>query len=433
MSLQGFLSRLIYGQPIVVDGLEDRSQFTPVPQPPTIPLFGNANLLDKATPLKSFQLLWQQYGEIFRLDFPGQKLYVINSQRLAVEICDESRFHKVVPGGLRELRTLVGDGLFTADHGEPNWAIAHRILTPAFSPGNIKDMFDDMFDICSQLVLKWERYGPSHVFNPAEEFTRLAFDTVALCTMGYRVNSSYNDSIHPFITSMGNYLLEAQNRGNLPGIVKAFTSTTQWDEDRKRMNETVDKVINDRLRSRVERGDLLDSMLSGKDPKTHSGLSEENLRYQLLTFLIAGHETTSGMLSFIMYELLKHPHAYAKVREEVDRVLGNEPIKLEHTSKLPYRVAVMREGLRLYSPAAAFAVASEQDNVIAGEYFVSKGTIMLVMLPNIHRDPVVWGEDADEFNPERMTDGKFEALPLGCHLEMEQEPALDEHLHGKKL
>jgi cytochrome P450 / NADPH-cytochrome P450 reductase len=100
-----------------------------------------------------------------------------------------------------------------------------------------------------------------------------------------------------------------------------------------------------------------------------------------------------GMLSFIMYELLKHPHAYAKVREEVDRVLGNEPIRAEHISKMPYIVAVMREGLRLYPPAAAFAVGSDQDNVLAGEYFVPKDTVMLVMLPNLHRDPVVWGED----------------------------------------
>ncbi|PVG00114.1 bifunctional P-450/NADPH-P450 reductase [Serendipita vermifera] len=411
MSLHEFLSRLIYGQPIVVDGLEDHSQYTPIPQPPTIPFFGNTTVLDKTTPIKSFELLWKQYGEIYRLDFPGRTLNVINSQRLAAEICDEKRFHKVVAGGLRELRTLVGDALFTAEHGEPNWAIAHRILTPAFSPVNIKDMFDDMFDICSQLVLKWERYGPEHALNPAEEFTRLAFDTVSLCTMGYRVNSFYNDSIHPFITSMGNYLLEAQHRARMPELVKSFASTAQWEEDRKRMNEIVTKVIDDRVKSGHKRGDLLDLMLSGKDSQTGQGLDEENVRYQLLTFLIAGHETTSGMLSFIMYELLKHPHAYAKVQEEVDRILGNEPIRLEQVSKLPYIVAVMREGLRLYPPAVMFGVTSEQDNVLDGEYFVPKGTIMLAMGANIHRDPLVWGEDADEFKPERMMDGKFEALP----------------------
>jgi cytochrome P450 / NADPH-cytochrome P450 reductase len=99
------------------------------------------------------------------------------------------------------------------------------------------------------------------------------------------------------------------------------------------------------------------------------------------------------MLSFIMYELLKHPHAYSKVREEVDRVLGNEPIQLEQVSKLPYIVAVMREGLRLHPPAVVFGLTSEQDNVLDGEYFVPRGTVMLAMLSNIHRDPAVWGDD----------------------------------------
>jgi cytochrome P450/NADPH-cytochrome P450 reductase len=96
-----------------------------------------------------------------------------------------------------------------------------------------------------------------------------------------------------------------------------------------------------------------------------------------------------------MYELLKHPHAYAKVQEEVDHVLGNEPIRLEHVSKLPYIIAVMREGLRLHPPAVAFSVASEQDNVLIGEYFLPKGTVAFALLSNIHRDPVVWGEDVN--------------------------------------
>jgi cytochrome P450 / NADPH-cytochrome P450 reductase len=99
------------------------------------------------------------------------------------------------------------------------------------------------------------------------------------------------------------------------------------------------------------------------------------------------------MLSFVMYELLKHPHAYTKVREEVDSVLGDEPIRVEQVGKLPYIVAVMRESLRLHAPATAFGVTSEQDAVIAGEYFVPKGTILLAMLTTIHLDPVVWGED----------------------------------------
>ncbi|KAG8832855.1 hypothetical protein FRC17_000510 [Serendipita sp. 399] len=424
MSLASLVSRFIYGLPTSYDdqGVTE-GQYEPIPQPPTIPLLGNTPQIDKILPYQSFRLLWKQYGEIIILQLPGRKIILANSHRLALEVLDESRFHKAVGGGLKELRGLVGDGLFTAYHGEPNWAIAReststniqgkangtrlldRILTPAFSPANIKGMFGDMIDIASQLVLKWERYGPEYRINPAEDFTRLAFDTVSLCTMGYRVNSYYNDAIHPFVTAMGNYLLEAQRRTRLPELVKSMTSSAQWDADGATMNEVVTKGIG------KQRGDLLDLMLNGKDPQTGETLSEENIRFQLLTFLIAGHETTSGMLSFITYELLKKPSAYARVREEVDTVLQGKPVQPEHLSKLPYIVAVMRESLRLHPPATIIGVTSPQDTVVLGKYFIQMNTVVTLQIAQIHRDPDVYGEDAEEFRPERMLDGKFEALP----------------------
>lgn len=153
-------------------------------------------------------------------------------------------------------------------------------------------------------------------------------------------------------------------------------------------------------------------MLDGKDPQTGLSLDDENIRYQLLTFLIAGHETTSGMLSFIIYELLKTPHAYAKVREEVDTVLQGKPIRPEHLGKLPYIVAVMREGLRLHPPAPMIGLTPFKDEVLGGKYFIPKGTTMGLQVAWMHRDPLVWGsDDVEEFRPERMLDGKFEALP----------------------
>ncbi|KAG8809794.1 hypothetical protein FRC18_004386, partial [Serendipita sp. 400] len=412
MSLASLVSKYIFGIPISSDVQGDpNTQYEPIPQPPTIPLLGNVTQIDKTLPYESFRLLWKQYGEIILLQLPGRQIILVNSHRLALEVLDETRFHKAVGGGLKELRGLVGDGLFTAYHGEPNWAIAHRILTPAFSPANIKGMFGDMVDIASQLVLKWERYGPEYRINPSEDYTRLAFDTVSLCTMGYRVNSYYNDEIHPFITAMGNYLLEAQRRTRIPELVKSMTSTAQWDADAATMNEVVTKVIADRIKSGKQRGDLLDLMLNGKDSKTGESLSEENIRFQLLTFLIAGHETTSGMLTFITYELLKNPSAYARVREEVDTILQGKPIQPEHLSKFPYVVAVMREALRLYPPAAIIGVTPPEDAVVLGKHFVPKNTVMAVQTAQIHRDPQVYGEDAEQFRPERMLDGKFETLP----------------------
>ncbi|CAG7851383.1 Bifunctional cytochrome P450/NADPH--P450 reductase 2 {ECO:0000305} AltName: Full=CYP102A3 {ECO:0000303/PubMed:15122913}; AltName: Full=Fatty acid hydroxylase CypB {ECO:0000305}; AltName: Full=Flavocytochrome P450 102A3 {ECO:0000305}; Includes: RecName: Full=Cytochrome P450 102A3 {ECO:0000305}; {ECO:0000269/PubMed:14741768, ECO:0000269/PubMed:15122913}; Includes: RecName: Full=NADPH--cytochrome P450 reductase; {ECO:0000269/PubMed:14741768, ECO:0000269/PubMed:15122913} [Serendipita indica DSM 11827] len=393
-----------------------RGNYTPIPQPPTIPLLRNALQIDKKLPYESFRLLHRQYGEIYLLELPGSRVVFLNSHRLTLEALDENTFHKAITGGLLELRGLVGDALFTAHHGEHNWEIAHRILTPAFSPANIKGMFGDMFDIASQLVLKWERYGPEHIILPAEDFTRLAFDTVALCTMGYRVNSFYNDAVQPFIVSMADYLLEAQRRATIPSVVKALSSTAKWDADRALMNEIVSKVITDRRRSGTQRGDLLDLMLHGKDPKTGELLSEENIRYQAgQTCYLSLAQTDPFDIAYHIHDCRTRdnlsPASYAKVREEVDRVLQGKPIQPEHLSKLPYIVAVMREALRLHPPAPVIAVTPYEDTILCGEYLVPKGTIVVPQIARIQRDPAVWGEDAEKFKPERMLDGKFEDLP----------------------
>lgn len=94
------------------------------------------------------------------------------------EVCNEERFSKVVTAGLKEIRNGTHDGLFTANQGEENWAIAHRVLVPAFGPLMIRGMFDDMYDIATQLVMKWARQGPSAAITVTDDFTRLTLDTL---------------------------------------------------------------------------------------------------------------------------------------------------------------------------------------------------------------------------------------------------------------
>lgn len=124
-----------------------------------------------------------------------------------------------------------------------------------------------------------------------------------------------------------------------------------------------------------------------------------------------GHETTSGLLSFVFYELLKNPEAYLKAQKEVDRIIGDEAITVQHLSKLEYLNAVLRETLRLHPPAPAFTVRAKQDEVIGGKYLVTKDMALVCFLMEIHKDPAVYGEDAEQFRPERMMNEPFGKLP----------------------
>lgn len=136
------------------------------------------------------------------------------------------------------------------------------------------------------------------------------------------------------------------------------------------------------------------------------------------TLTTLGHETTSGLLSFLFYYLLKTPHAYKKAQQEVDEVIGKRKITIDDLPKLRYISAVLRETLRLRPTAPAFALRphptkNTEDPVTLGrgKYALHKDESVVVLLAKLHRDPEVYGPDAEEFKPERMLDENFDKLP----------------------
>jgi cytochrome P450/NADPH-cytochrome P450 reductase len=131
-------------------------------------------------PRTSVWLLIEDAGEIFQLQLGGENKVFISSQELMNELCDEKRFTKRVAGALNEIRNLTGNGLFTAYPEEHDWEVAHRTLMPAFGPINIRDMFDEMHDIASQLVVKWARFSGQERIDVIDDFTKLTLDSVAL-------------------------------------------------------------------------------------------------------------------------------------------------------------------------------------------------------------------------------------------------------------
>lgn len=111
-----------------------------------------------------------------------------------------------------------------------------------------------------------------------------------------------------------------------------------------------------------------------------------------------------------MYRLLQNPQAYMKAQQEVDSVVGKGPINVDHLSKLPYISAILREALRLDSPIPAIAIEPREDLLMGGKYPVKKGEPIINLLAKAHLDPKVYGDDADQFRPERMLDDEFERL-----------------------
>ena len=385
-----------------------------VPQPKTVPVLGNLLNLDPQAPVQSLVNLSKRYDGIFKMDLPSRSFYVVTSHRLTNELCDESRFDKRLHGPLQEIRTFAGDGLFTANTEEPNWQLAHKILMPAFGAASMKSLFPPMLDIADQMFTKWSRLGNGAEVDVVDNMTRLTLDTIALAAFDYRFNSFYKDEMHPFVASMVRGLAESGQRSRrISSLNKVLVKKQkQYRDDTKLMHEISDELIEQRKKAGKSSGpkDLLSIMLNAKHPETGETLSDENIRYQMVTFLIAGHETTSGLLSFAIYALLKNPEALKKARANVDEVLGGDTPTFEAVTKLTYLDQVLKETLRLWPTAPAFAIRPKQYAVLDDKYPFTKDDTLLVLLPGLHRDPSIW-ENPETFDPDRMERSKFESLP----------------------
>lgn len=394
--------------------MNEKLQDIPGPKPKRI--VGNLPDIDSHNPVQSIMTLARKYGAIFRLKFPGRDLILCSSQELVDELCDEKRFDKKLFGALRQVREFAGDGLFTAETQERNWGIAHRILMPVFGPSSLRSMFPQMLDIAEQLMLKWERHGSQHSIDVVDDMTRLTLDTIALCAFDYRFNSFYQSEMHPFVTAMVRALAESGARARrLPLQNRLMLMTRhQYDEDIRSMHQIADELISARkkLGAEAPQKDILSTMLYAEDPQTGERLSDENVRYQMVTFLIAGHETTSGLLSFAVYELLRHPEILERARAEVESVMGEGEPRFEHLQQLTYLDQILKETLRLYPTAPAFAVCPiEAKTILGGKYLVRREQTLFVLASMLHRDPKVWGDDAERFNPDHFAFEQAARLP----------------------
>jgi cytochrome P450/NADPH-cytochrome P450 reductase len=392
-----------------------------IPGPRGVPLLGNALDLDAAAPFESLMRLAEEYGPIFRLSTPLGMRLILSGPELVEEVCDDARFDKQIGGGLSNLRRgAAGSGLFTAETQDPLWRRAHNILMAPFSQQAMRDYMPKMLDIADQLMDKWARLNPGEEVDVPADMTRLTLDTIALCGFGYRFNSFYRDTPHPFIDAMMRTLAESQARvRQLPIQTRLkIRAQRQLDEDQAFMNDLVDRIIAERRAEgdAADNTDLLGRMLTGVDKQTGEGLPDENIRAQCITFLIAGHETTSGLLSFAIYYLLKNPRFVQQARAEVDAVLGStDQPTYEQVQRLHYVRRVLDESLRLWPTAPGFNRYPYEDTVIGGRYALPAHTSVTVLTPALHRATSVWGADAAEFDPDHVTPERLAALPPNAY------------------
>ncbi|MGF7122704.1 MULTISPECIES: cytochrome P450 [unclassified Rhodococcus (in: high G+C Gram-positive bacteria)] len=380
---------------------------TAVPHPPRrLPLLGDVLGVSLHTPVQDSMRIGRQLGPIFERNALGHRFVFVSGADMVAELSDESRFAKNVAPGIAELRGIGGDGLFTAYNEEPNWGRAHNLLRPAFTQSAMRSYHDIMVQVADELTEHWDGLAGGAPVDVSSDMTKLTLETIGRTGFSYSFDSFRRERPHPFVEAMVRALTHAQRRTfrAVPVLGKALyrRSDRQNAADTAYLADVVDEVIRSR-RDTAAAGpeDLLEIMLRAAREDDPNRLDDVNIRHQVVTFLVAGHETTSGALSFALYYLAHNPDVLAKARAEVDAVWGDETPPFEKVAKLRYVRRVLDETLRLWPTAPGYAREAREDTVLGGRYPMRAGDWVLVLIPSLHRDPS-WGDDPERFDPDRF-------------------------------
>ncbi|MFG1783293.1 cytochrome P450 [Rhodococcus oryzae] len=394
-----------------------------------LPVLGDLLSVDPAKPVQKEMRMAAELGPIFERKIVGQRLVVVSGVDLVSEVNDESTWAKSLGQPIRKLRSIAEDGLFTAFNNEPNWAKAHNILAPGFSQAALRGYHGSMLRALDGLRSAWD--GAAATGDPVDvsrDMNRLTLDVIGLAGFGYDFGSFTKPpgaepaerpvSEDPFVTAMSRALAHINRTSNdLPFVRKLFgrKAAEQHKADIALMRSVVDDVIAERSRHPGGHDDLLDLMLGTVDPASGESLDPVNIRNQVLTFLVAGNETTAGTLGFALYYLAKHPEIAAAARAEIDAVApGDDPLSFDQIGKLRYLRRVVDETLRLWPAAPGYFRKVRTDTVLGGRYAMPLGSWVFVLLPQLHRDPV-WGNDTESFDPDRFLPEQVRKRPRDAY------------------
>eukprot|EP00562_Extubocellulus_spinifer_P035192 CAMPEP_0178691922 /NCGR_PEP_ID=MMETSP0699-20121125/6918_1 /TAXON_ID=265572 /ORGANISM="Extubocellulus spinifer, Strain CCMP396" /LENGTH=640 /DNA_ID=CAMNT_0020337261 /DNA_START=22 /DNA_END=1944 /DNA_ORIENTATION=- len=364
----------------------------------------------------------QNYGSPYKLCFGPKSFLVISDPVQARHILRDANT-SYDKGILAEiLKPIMGKGLIPAD--PETWSRRRRQIVPAFHKAWLEHMVG-LFGYCNVPLIASLNDIASNKGGKVEmeeKFCSVALDIIGKSVFNYEFGSVTNES--PIIKAVYSALVEAEHRSmtpapywDLPLANEVVPRLRKFNSDLKLLNDVLDDLIDRAKKTRqVEDIEELEQRNYDKveDPSLlrflvdmrGADIDNKQLRDDLMTMLIAGHETTAAVLTWALFELTKNPECMAKAREEIDRVVGDRTPTLEDIKGMKYLRLVVAETLRLYPEPPLLIRRSREDNDLpkggGREATVIRGMDIFISLYNIHRDERFWPKP-DLFDPDRFT------------------------------
>jgi cytochrome P450 len=370
------------------------------PGPRNRGIIGNFPLGSK-DPLGLYTRWARQYGDIFYYRAFNRHIYFLNRPDLIEQIL-VSDYRSFIKGeALQVNRRIFGNGLLT-NEGD-SWLRQRHLIQPAFHRDRIASYGNTMVAYTERMMAAWQ---DGEVRDIHQDMMRLALEIVAKVLFGVEVTAERDRVAEALNTVME---LGSGGRMLLPPILRLLPTPDNMRY--RRAVRQLDDIVYGLIRQRRATGQAADNLLSDLllAQDEGGGMTDQQLRDEVMTLLLAGHETTAVSLSWIWYLLAQHPEVEKKLWSELRGVLNGKSPGMQDLSKLPYTERVVKEAMRLYPPAWAVVRNAWKDCEIGG-YRVPAGATVVASQWVMHRDPRYY-EKPERFNPDRWSDEQAKATP----------------------
>jgi cytochrome P450 len=381
----------------------------PLPAPPG-PGYWASLAGYRRNPAAYFTELAQRHGDVLRwrgfLD-----IYMVNDPDDVRQVMTQAwpQFNKDNID-YRVLTLTMGKGLVTSDG--PAWSRQRRLMQPMFHH-RIVNAFDGAINACTEaLVARWRARGPTAPFALDRELGRLTFGVVGATLFGADIETHADEVAE---------MLDVMNVN--PKTVRALLTLYPWiptagNRRFARHLATLDRIvyglIERRRASGEQRADLLGLLLAARDEDSGKGMPERQVRDEIVTLMLAGHETSAVTLAWTFHLLAQHPDIEATLVDELVRELGGRPAFAADLPKLPFLKQVVQESMRLYPAVWGISRAVAADCEFGG-YRIPAGAYLAVLPYALHRHPAHW-QDPERFDPSRFSPQRSESRHSYCYL-----------------
>jgi cytochrome P450 len=378
------------------------------------PLIGVLPYL-RRDPIGFFVESSHELGDAVELNLAWNTGLLITGPEFIKYVLQDNRANYPKSRYLEVLRPLVGDGLFLAEGSD--WRERRRTAAKAFQGSYLKPMTRRIAEAAGEMIARWRPLARNaESIDVVPEAMRLTLDVILRSMFGFPLGAQHKTVYDAVSTLMRDMERRFWALANAPDWAPTPNNLRRRAALRA-MDRFVAEIVARRSAASEPHEDLLQVLIGAYGAGADGALPADLLRNEVLTFVIAGQDTTASALAWTWYLLSKHPEVARRVTAEVDSVLGGRAPEFEDLAELGYLRMVFQEAMRLYPPAWTFSREAREDDLI-GDFEVRKGTTIIIAPCAVHRRPDLW-PDPERFEPERFEPDRvaarhrFAYIPFG--------------------